>query len=95
MDNIQDQYRRRKMISSLLLGAVLATIIVIRFVLPEGEYSVGLLGLIALAAISAIAGSMYYILRCPRCNASLLRAESSLWTTVKSCPKCGVRLVED
>jgi hypothetical protein len=94
LENIKDKYKNRKQIYRCLIGALLSIIIIFGIISPKGEHPATTFEIIMFIALLVIVVAMYIVLRCPKCNASLVGAHSSFWVKFKYCPKCGEELTE-
>jgi len=89
MNNIHRQYKKRRNIYFGLIAALFGILITYGIIAPQGEHQTGSIELIMFGGLIGIAIAIYAVLRCPKCNASLVRSFSS-WGKLRHCPRCGV-----
>jgi FtsH-binding integral membrane protein len=94
MNEIHQQYKKRKKIYFGLIAALFGILIIFSFIAPSGEHQASPIELLMFAGLIGIIIAIYKIFRCPKCNATLVSTYSSSWGKLHYCPKCGVKLDE-
>jgi len=92
MNQIIQQYRKRKSIYFALIAAMFGVIISFRIFSPSGEHPMNILELFQITILLLIIVSIFVVFKCPKCNKSLVFSFSSTWMDLHFCPKCGVEL---
>jgi hypothetical protein len=94
MNDIQQQYKKRRTITNWLCAALFGILITFWFIAPSGEHQASPIELFLFAGLIGIVIAIFVVFRCPKCNAYLVSTFSSSWGKLNYCPKCGVELKE-
>ena len=94
MNEIHQQYKKRKSIYYWLIVALFGILITFWFISPSGEHKASPIELIMFTGLIGIVIAIYTVFRCPKCNAALVPDFSFSWGKLHYCPKCGVELKE-
>ena len=95
MNQVQQQFKRRKKAYYALLVTLFGIIIVLGIISPHGKHEATSIELIMFGGLIGIVIAMYAVLRCPKCGKTLVPAASTFWRKLRYCPSCGVELVEE
>ena len=95
MTDIQSRYKKARKLYLVLLAVLLSIIVALIHIAPSGTNKITPIEGIMYLLLLAVGIGMYMVLRYPKCRAFLMPAYSTAWGRLKSCPDCGVELIEN
>lgn len=95
MTDIQIRYKKAQKLYLILLAALLALIFAFVYIAPSSSHKITLIKGVMYLLLLLDGIAMYMVMRCPKCRAFLMPAYTTAWGRLKSCPDCGVELIEN